>query len=155
LGEALLARAHAQSGLRALVLPAIRPLGDVDEDALAFDAAPLDAEAELDLPPELHSLRRELLLGPLVRAFLLSRERGHASSAGEVSRLARALAQLLDQAGAHSVDLARLETLVPPHFARHWDDTLTFLRILTEKWPPVLEAFGAIEAGTRRDRLME
>lgn len=155
LGEALLARAEAQAGVRALVLPAIRPLGDVDEDALAFDSVVLDAEGELDLPPEVPVLRRELLLAPLVRPFITARDHAHAVSAGEIARIARALSQLIDQASAHRVDLAKLESLSPEKFAAHWQETLKFLRILTREWPALLERLGAIDSGDRRDRLME
>src|SRR5262249_30738050 len=55
----------------AAVLPLIVPLGDIDEDELAFagEAEQLDGAAPLDLPPRLGELERRLTLAHLVAAW--------------------------------------------------------------------------------------
>src|SRR5215470_7369574 len=55
-------------GRDAALLPRIRPIGDIDEDELAFAEAAAGALAEtaLDLPPALTPLERRLLLARLV-----------------------------------------------------------------------------------------
>ena len=153
LGEALLGRAEAMGVARALVLPAIRPLGDVDEEGLVLSESEFGAEGALEVPPVLPGLRRRLLLGRLVSAFYAHHHERR--SEAEIGRLAMALERLLDQVATHDVDLARLDDLVPAAFAQHWAATLDFLHILTTYWPQILSAEGAIETAKRRDLLME
>src|SRR6476646_1745515 len=50
----------------AAILPRIVPIGDPDEDEIAFAQAALPAAAALDLPPALGGLERRLLLAQLV-----------------------------------------------------------------------------------------
>src|SRR5208282_5916001 len=53
---------------KALLLPRMTPLGDIDEEALAFAAEEvLLAGAALDIPPAIPELRRRLLLAELIR----------------------------------------------------------------------------------------
>src|SRR5271166_699338 len=54
--------------LEAAILPRIVPLGDIDEEELAFDEASGTTEP-LDLPPTLSGLARRLTLARLVLAF--------------------------------------------------------------------------------------
>src|ERR1043165_1350193 len=49
----------------AAVLPRIVPLGDIDEDELAFAEAAI-GEPSLDVPPELGGLERRMLLARLI-----------------------------------------------------------------------------------------
>src|SRR6202000_1963967 len=55
----------------AAILPRIVPLGDIDEDELAFagEAEQLDGSAPLDIPPRLGELDRRLTLAHLVAAW--------------------------------------------------------------------------------------
>src|SRR3954452_3815745 len=55
-------------GVAAAVLPRIVPLGDIDEDELAFAEA-ASGEGGLDVPPELGGLERRMLLARLVLAW--------------------------------------------------------------------------------------
>lgn len=59
-------------GVEAAILPRIVPLGDIDEDELAFDDASDDTSGTiepLDLPPTLSGFARRLTLARLVLAF--------------------------------------------------------------------------------------
>ena len=53
---------------RAMLLPTMRPLGDVDEEELILGDMPagLGASGVLDLPPAIAPMRRQLLLSRLV-----------------------------------------------------------------------------------------
>ena len=55
----------------AAVLPRITPLGDIDEDELAFaeEADQFDGAAAMDIPPRLGELDRRLTLAKLVAAW--------------------------------------------------------------------------------------
>ncbi len=147
LGEAML---RASPG-RALLLPAILPIGDIglDED---FEADDVAAPAALDLPPAIPPLRRQLLLAELIRA------REDASGEDDPARiagLASELARLLDQVETEKLGFDRLADLVPEALAEHWQTTLDFLRIVTDSWPAVLNDEGAIGPAERRNRLID
>lgn len=151
------ARALQQSFLREtagqpLMLPLMRPIGDVDEDELLLEA---DFSFEgigekiLGLPPAIEPLRRQLLLSRLIDA----RADGN-TTIGQSVGLARELARLLDQVQTEGLDLKRLVDLVPEEYAAHWQITLEFLEIISIAWPEILEEEGCIDPALRRDLLL-
>jgi ATP-dependent helicase/nuclease subunit B len=146
LQEALLRRSDG----RPLLLPRLQPLGDVDADALELGAGEgEDGAAALALPPAMAPLRRQLVLTRLV---LNTGQAG--TQPDQAARLAADLGRLLDEVGTHGLGFERLQLLVPERYARHWQETLRFLTILTEQWPAVVAADGAIDAVERRNRLL-
>ena len=110
---------------RPLLLPDIRPLGDVEEDSLTLRLS--SGDAALTLPPEISERRRELLLTRLVLQWKKSRD----ITPYQALRLARELARLLDQIQTERLDVRALESLAPERFAAHWQDVLDFLAIVT------------------------
>lgn len=141
-----------------MLLPAIRPLGDVDEDAalLAAPSGPASAGSDpLDLPPAMGALDRKLTLTRLVLAW--SRASGGSYpqlTPGQAIHWAADLIALMDTAETEGVDLADLESLVADEFAGHWQLTLDFLKILTKLWPVHLDEHGLMAPYARRDALM-
>ncbi|MGH6873701.1 MAG: double-strand break repair protein AddB, partial [Aestuariivirgaceae bacterium] len=86
------------SGGKAAILPRIRPIGDVDEDELAFFS-----EADIDpaLPPAISPTRRLFLLARLIRGWAddnpsTSLARALSDFPGQVFALARSLGKLVD-----------------------------------------------------------
>jgi ATP-dependent helicase/nuclease subunit B len=145
LGEAFL---RANAGKPAL-LPAMTPIGDIDEDEIGFLAAEEPALAGMaDLPPAMPSLRRQLILAQMIMA------KDATMSAAHAARLANELARLLDEAQTERLDFADLEKIVPDRFSQHWQETLVFLQIVTEHWPTILAEQGCIDAADRRNRLI-
>src|SRR4051812_15261639 len=146
-------------GVEAAVLPRIVPLGDIDEDELAF-AASASGDA-LDVPQELGGLERRMLLARLVLAWAerLKPERGMppliVHSPAAALALADALARLIDDMTTRQVAWERLKGLVPDNLDHYWQLTLDFLKIAGETWPAILEERGAIEPAARRDLLIE
>ncbi len=138
-----------RSGGRPLLLPRMRPLGDVDEDDLALEGGEEAFEAAHDAPPAISGVRRRCLLAKEIL-------RVPDMTADNALRLAGELAKLIDQAATERRDLADLKDLVPADWgiAEHWRATLTFLQILTRTWPEILEREGAVDPATRRDLLM-
>ena len=130
-----------------LLLPRLKPVGDLDLDELAFLSDEVDAEG-LELPPAIPELDRRLLLALLVQTWdseILS---------GQAAMLARALARFLDEAQTEGAGFERLADLVPEELAEHWQDVLKFLRIVTERWPEMLAARGTLDPADRRNRLL-
>jgi ATP-dependent helicase/nuclease subunit B len=137
---------------RPIMLPRMRPLGDVEEDELLLEGdigVGGVAESILTLPPAIDPLRRQLLLSRLIEARGET-EGGIAQSAS----LARELARLLDQVQTEGLDLKNLKDLVPEEYAAHWQTTLEFLEILSIAWPSILAEEGAIDPALRRDMLL-
>ncbi len=140
---------------RALLLPRLMPLGDLDaeEFLLSGEAAAEHVGDGMDLPPVMPPLKRQLLLGQLIQH--MGKMRGQAPSEDQAVRLAGELARLLDQVETEGLDFARLDALAPEEYAAHWQITLKFLAILTEQWPAVQVDEGCIGPAERRRRLLE
>ena len=133
------------SGGKPLLLPRMMPLNDLDEEEVMFSAFGV-AEASEDIPPPISPLKRQLLLARLIQA------RGD-STAEQAIRLAEELAKFLDQVQTEHLSFEKLVDLVPADYAAHWQITLEFLGILTEAWPKILDAEGAIDSADHRNRV--
>ncbi|MEH6629642.1 MAG: double-strand break repair protein AddB [Halopseudomonas aestusnigri] len=145
---------------KALMLPRLLPLGDLDPDELLISASDVAVGQglELDLPPVLSSLRRQLLLSQLVLKWSASQSKLLGSEIipeDQAVRLAGELGRFLDQVQTEGLNFSELNTLVPEDYAEHWQITLEFLEILTKVWPSVEEATGGIGPAERRRRLLE
>ena len=142
----------------AAVLPRIVPLGDIDEDELAFagEAEQLDGAAPLDIPPKLGELDRRLTLAHLVAAWAREPVLAPLVVGGPASTLSLAgdLARLIDDVVTRGVDWERLDGLVPDHLDDYWKYSLEFLRIARQRWPDYLKEIGKIEPAARRDLLI-
>ena len=145
LGEAFL---RASRG-RALLLPRMTPVGDLDADELTIG----DDDSALAVPPALPPLRRQLLLARLVRQWS-ARPGGSPVTPGQAVPLARSLAEFLDIVQTARRDMDALKTLAPDRFAAHWQDVLRFLEIVTDHWPAMLQEEGALDPAERRNRVV-
>jgi ATP-dependent helicase/nuclease subunit B len=134
----------------AAILPAIRPLGDLDEDPQVWGADPI----ALDVAPAIEPTRQRMELAALIRA--------RATAEGGVEDPARAIAmadelrKLLDSAAAaDEVHWDRLPTLVEGReLARHWEASAKFLAIIAEYWPKRLQIDGLTDPGGRRAEML-
>ncbi|MCW8834950.1 MAG: double-strand break repair protein AddB [Rhodospirillales bacterium] len=138
------------SGGKAMLLPRMMPLGDLDEDEIALAGWDEEAPGGLDLPPAISGLRRQLLLARLVMA------RDGDIRVDQAARLAAELARLLDQVKTERLDFRDLDRLVDldGDLSAHWRHTLAFLGIITEVWPGVLAEEGCLDPAERRNRLL-
>ncbi|MEO1222780.1 MAG: double-strand break repair protein AddB [Pseudomonadota bacterium] len=138
-----------QTDGRALLLPALRPIGDVAEDAVDFESQAALGQP-LDLPPALGALSRRTSLARLLLA------RGDLDlTAGQAVQLADSLGRLLDEVQTERLSFDHLGDIVADEMAEHWQETVRFLEILTRTWPRHLAEIGAIDQADRRNRLIE
>ncbi len=142
-------RALAEAFLRlndgaALLLPTIRPLGDVDEDELELRGL-VDAAGQ-----PIPDLERALLLTRLLRAAPLA-----GGDFANAFQLAQGLADLLDTAATEEVGLDRLPEIVPAELAAHWRETLDFLAVIRQHWPAIKAERGGLDAAEHRRALMQ
>ncbi|MDF1749373.1 MAG: double-strand break repair protein AddB [Alphaproteobacteria bacterium] len=157
LREAFLRQAEG----KAMLLPRMQPVGDVDEEELIL-TAPGTAEGALaeltDLPPAISETERLLLLTRLVKAQRNQQATMDTAldpiGPDQALLLARELARLLDQVQTEGLSLDRLDGLVPELYAEHWGVTLDFLNIIRTAWPAHLVENGLIDPAERRNRLL-
>ncbi|MGM0561560.1 MAG: double-strand break repair protein AddB [Pseudomonadota bacterium] len=149
------------SGGRALLLPRMMPLGDLDpEEILLGGEAEAADEGAFDLPPALPGLTRQLMLARLVQAWR-RRKSGATAASGTAPQdvgaveLAGELARFFDQVQTEGLDFSGLDGLVEKELAAHWEETLEFLRLVTEHWPKIEADEGCIGPAERRRRLHE
>ncbi|HRO04689.1 MAG TPA: double-strand break repair protein AddB, partial [Terricaulis sp.] len=125
----------------AALLPAIRPLGDphVDDDPDVWGADPIGD----DIPARIEPLLRRMHLASLIRA----RDKAIDGVEDPVRAIALAdeLARLLDSAATvERVAWEELPKLVTElELARHWEQSATFLEIVTKLWPQHLQDVAA------------
>src|SRR6202048_1965627 len=135
-----------------LLLPRMRPVGDLDSDELSMleEAA---GQETLAVPPAIPELRRRLLLTQLVLRW--SERRGEDPLLpGQAAALAASLAQLLDSVATEGASFEGIRDLVPENLAEHWQIVHRFLEILPQHWPGILAAEGALDPAERRNRLL-
>jgi ATP-dependent helicase/nuclease subunit B len=142
---------HAAKG-RALLLPQIRALGDLEEGEPPFEPGDL----ALSLPAGIGLYRRRFELARIVSE--MAPELGRSLDATGALELADALAGFLD-----SVELeeapeagrsARLELLAPAELAQHWQISVDVLGLALEAWPRRLAELGLIDVAARRVKLL-
>ncbi|MEO8559903.1 MAG: double-strand break repair protein AddB, partial [Rhodospirillales bacterium] len=146
-----------QAGGKPLLLPRMTPLGDVEEDELTL-ALPVGESGDeaLVLPPAIEKLQRLGLLTQLIlkRAQAQGTENWGVSTPAQAAALAAELARLLDSLQIEDVGIDKLANIVPERFAQHWQITLTFLEILSQAWPQILDSRGAVDPAARRNLLL-
>lgn len=137
---------HQVAGGKACLLPNIRALGDLETDE-----PPPSAEAALaDLPPVISPAARIGELTQLVMRYF--EHTGRHMPAVACLAAARELARLLDQAAlSGEIDWGALDQLVPnAQLARHWQQSLEFLDIITRQWPTHLQSTMQMDPYVRR-----
>jgi ATP-dependent helicase/nuclease subunit B len=135
-------------GEGAMLLPDIRPLGEVEEEELMLSGGADFLRRVASLPRKMEVGERKLLLAQLVERMNVP-----GVSKAQAFLLAGDLGHLLDDALIEGCDLANLASLVPDRYAAHWQQIIDFLKIVQEHWPKILQTRGAIDAVDYRQRL--
>jgi ATP-dependent helicase/nuclease subunit B len=143
-------------GADAAFLPAIVPLGDVDEDALAF------SDQDFTLPPAIDPARRRLVLARLVLklAEVLPAAIGDrmpliAPAPPAAVALADDLARLFDDLTIADLKLEVLKDAALPEHDQYWRISFEFLEIAHREWSKILVAAGLSDPAARRDALLK
>ncbi len=136
-----------------LLLPQMAVIGDLELDesiGVALDSG----ELALDIPPAINPLDRLLMLARMIETESAARRQPILSK--EALRLARAFALTLDQLTIEEIELKDLlEIDVEPELSGHWQDSLSFFRVIAEKWQTKLSELGAVDEAARRNALFD
>lgn len=144
--RALALACYRAAGKKVILPPDIRALGDLE-----IDEPPSGAEEALtDLGPPLSGAKRLGTLAMLVAAYY-KQEQIDIPPASSIAA-ARELAGLLDSAAlSGDIDWDQLPELVnDTDLAKHWQQSVKFLKIITDNWPDWLADNGATEPFARR-----
>ena len=145
---------------RALLSPSIRSLDDTDEEEIDLgdvDGVSIDDGANETLPNAVSPLERGLTLAQLIQRFGETASGAALTGAGSVDqalRLAQALARLLDEVQIARLVPQKLADLAPEEYAVHWQQVLSFLAIIMDKWPAHLEEKGLMDPRSRHDAVL-
>jgi ATP-dependent helicase/nuclease subunit B len=143
-------------GVEATLLPRLVPLGEVDEDALAF----ADVAGLPERPSPLSTAARRLALAGLIREFAILKEQRHepsiATSQSAALQLADELAQLFDDMTIAGLPFDALDRpdLIPAALDKHWQDSLIFLKYVRPAWDKYLAENGRADPVAWRDLLL-
>jgi len=141
------------TGGSGVLLPRIRPLGDIDEDLLQPEHGVEELGTPVSVPGQL------LLLMDLIDewaaanpATRLARE--IAAAPHQAGGLAQSLAELLDALETEDVEVAKIADLYGLESARHREAILEFLAIARETYPQRLAAEKAMGPQARRSAIL-
>lgn len=135
------------AGDRPVLLPQVRPLGDLEEDEPPFTPGDIG----LDLPPAISPLARRFELARLVAAH----DARAADSPLHALEMADALGAFLDSCQIEEVgDLGPVASLAGADLAQHWIETADFLAIAAQQWPARLADLGLMDPAARRTALL-
>lgn len=130
---------------RPVLMPQVRPLGDLEEDEAPFAPGALG----LDLAPAIDPLRRRFEL-----ARLAAEHRRDITPLAALD-MADALAAFLDACHLEEVENPeRVRDLVDGDMARHWKVSADFLALGVEVWPKRLAELGRVDPAWRRVKLL-
>jgi ATP-dependent helicase/nuclease subunit B len=140
---------RAECGRRALVLPRIQPIGDIDEETSDDDASQLGLSktyhlhAILTLVMHWADTHKNL---PLAQDIL--------ASPAQAFALAKSLQQLINTLETEDADLANLEKLYDLDLAGHRDNILSLLKLLSTELPQRLSANNMTGPAAHRNRMI-
>jgi len=119
-----------------LMLPRMIALADIESEN------PLLLSKIDDLPAAINPLKRLGLFTQLVLKL-------PNYTPSRALKAAERLIHLIDEAETTGINLENLKDLVVTDYAEHWQETLNFLKIVTDFWPSILKDLGAVESQAR------
>jgi ATP-dependent helicase/nuclease subunit B len=131
------------------LLPKIVPLGDVDEDAFAFEFSDLEP-----LAPAIDPAARRLALARLIVPFAKSSPGLLPASPPAAITLADELAHLMDDFITAGKPFGEVKHAVEGEFDKYWERSRDFLELVDDGWRKFLSERGLTDSATRRDALL-
>ena len=126
-------------GMDATLLPQITSLSNFDESIY------FTSDNYLNIPKPISPQERLLLFIRLITArpdnFKIE-----SLTYAQACYLAKELAALVDITNNENLSFSELENLVPEEYASHWQNTLQFLKIITEFYPQILAEKNLIDS---------
>ena len=142
-----------QSGLKAVVMPRIQPIGDLDEDRL------LDEMVAADLPPAMSEAATLVILQNLVRGWAsrhthIDFARDILASAPQALNLAKSLSEFITTIETQECDVGKLSVLYDSELAEHRGAIISLLQLATVMLREEQAARFTMGAAARRSAII-
>jgi ATP-dependent helicase/nuclease subunit B len=141
------------SGKRALLLPRIKPIGDIDEDILADGLPEEGVEDAISPLSHLHALL-DLVLQWAKRNPQSELAQDVLQSGSQAFALAQSLQQLVNQLETEDADPSALKGVYTLDLAGHRENILDLLALVTRDLPALLQSKNLIGPSARRNLLI-
>ncbi len=142
-----------ESKSNAMLLPNIKPIGDIDEDLIA-DSLPEEGVADA-LPKSAH------LHAILNLVMQWAKTNGNSelaqdvlASGAQAFALAQSLQELINQFETEDVDIDKLQSVYDLDLAGHRQNILDLLQVITSQLPDLLKQQNLIGPSARRNQLI-
>lgn len=141
------------NGQKPVMLPKIIPVGDIEEDDI-FLLNANNEEFNDSILPAIREYERLFLFAKLIVSKPADYGMSEMNFAQALS-LAKDLALLIDVSYNEGISFNELKNIVPEQFATHWQQTLEFLKIITDNWPKILNEKNVTDLAYRKNMLIE
>jgi ATP-dependent helicase/nuclease subunit B len=142
-----------ESGRPAMLLPNIKPIGDIDEDLIA-DSVPETGIADaLSKTAHLHAILNVLMQWARTNPNTELAQDVSASGA-QAFALAQSLQQLVNQFETEDVDVSKLQSVYDLDLAGHRQNILDLLKVITAELPILLSTENLIGPSARRNAMI-
>lgn len=141
------------NGKKPVMLPKIIPVGDLEEKDIFLLGAKNDDIMD-SLLPAINDYERLFLFAKLIVSKPADYGVPEMSFAQALS-LAKDLALLIDVSYNENLSFDELKNIVPEQFSAHWQQTLEFLKIITENWPKILKERNVTDSAYSKNMLIE
>lgn len=141
------------NGKKPTMLPKIVPIGDFQEEDI-FLLNGDNSQVIDSLKPAIDEFERLFIFARLIISKPADYGLPDMTYAQALS-LAKDLAKLIDTAYQENLSFSNLESIVPEQFSQHWQQTLEFLKIITDNWPKILSSRKCIDSVYRKNLLIE
>lgn len=141
------------SGQSALLLPAIKPIGDIDDELLSFDAHALEVKQAISKTGQVFLLL-DVLTDWAVQNPQISIAREIQNSHSQSLNLAKSLLKLIDQIETEETGFKNLADAYDADLSEHRNSILSLLGLLNVELPQRLDNENLIGPSARRSLLI-
>ena len=144
---------QCQSGLKAMVMPRIKPIGDLDEDRL------LDEMVASDLPPAMSKAATLVILQDLVRSWAskyseIDFAKDILASSSQALNLAKSLSEFITTIETQECDIGKIPALYNSELAEHREAIISLLQSATVTLREEQAARHTMGAAARRSAII-
>jgi ATP-dependent helicase/nuclease subunit B len=138
---------------KAVILPEIISLGDLDEEGAEISKA-INNQLSAEIKPAISTEKKLFLLAKIIRE-----NSGQSFGLGDISfeaalKLASSLSTLLDDVEKHELTIMDLEKILPEELSEHRKISLDFIRFIFAEYPKMLDEMGFSDRARKTNLLI-
>lgn len=140
------------SGSSSVIMPAMIPLAEVDENTML----PFVDQTIAQIKPPISTLKRNIYLTRLIAQAtgIQAKQEEETISYDQAAYIAKSLAKLLDDSHHFDVTAEHIQSLCLDEHAQHWQPILTFLDIIYQHWPKILDSLNVQDSASYHDQIL-